>query len=109
MELAAKCIQLKKDADLQKVEKEISVMTLMRHKCIAQIYDAFANSSHEVVLIMEIVRGGELFDRVVDDNYILTETVTKALFKNLLLHRFRLLQLSCIKFVRLFSIYTVKI
>ncbi|KAI6215549.1 Stretchin-Mlck [Aphelenchoides besseyi] len=74
LELAAKCIRLKKDADLAKVEKEVNIMTQMRHKCIAQIYDAFANSSNEIVLIMEIVGGGELFDRVVDDSYILTET-----------------------------------
>uniref|UniRef100_A0A915EWG9 Protein kinase domain-containing protein n=1 Tax=Ditylenchus dipsaci TaxID=166011 RepID=A0A915EWG9_9BILA len=71
--LAAKCIRLKRDADLQKVEKEVNIMTHMRHKCIAQIYDAFATSTNEIILIMEIVNGGELFDRVVDDTYILTE------------------------------------
>uniref|UniRef100_A0A914Z953 Protein kinase domain-containing protein n=1 Tax=Panagrolaimus superbus TaxID=310955 RepID=A0A914Z953_9BILA len=74
LELAAKCIRLKRDADKKQVEKEISFMTRMRHKCIAQIYDAFALSSNEVVLIMELVHGGELFDRVVEENYILTET-----------------------------------
>uniref|UniRef100_A0AC34QJZ2 Protein kinase domain-containing protein n=1 Tax=Panagrolaimus sp. JU765 TaxID=591449 RepID=A0AC34QJZ2_9BILA len=74
LELAAKCIRLKRDADKKQVEKEVSFMTRMRHKCIAQIYDAFVASANEVVLIMEIVHGGELFDRVVEENYILTET-----------------------------------
>ncbi|KAI6177454.1 Stretchin-Mlck [Aphelenchoides bicaudatus] len=74
LELAAKCIKLKKDTDLAKVEKEINIMTQMRHRCIAQIYDSFQISAQEIVLIMEFVSGGELFDRVVEDNFILTET-----------------------------------
>uniref|UniRef100_A0A7E4UQS0 Protein kinase domain-containing protein n=1 Tax=Panagrellus redivivus TaxID=6233 RepID=A0A7E4UQS0_PANRE len=74
LELAAKCIRLKRDADMKQVEKEVSFMTRMHHKCIAQIYDAFAISNNEVVLIMEMVQGGELFDRVVEENYVLTET-----------------------------------
>uniref|UniRef100_A0A915M7L3 Protein kinase domain-containing protein n=1 Tax=Meloidogyne javanica TaxID=6303 RepID=A0A915M7L3_MELJA len=71
--LAAKCIKIRKDTDFEKVEKEVNIMTQMRHKCIAQIYDAFATDSNDVILIMEIVQGGELFDRVADDSYILTE------------------------------------
>uniref|UniRef100_A0A914GXA4 Protein kinase domain-containing protein n=1 Tax=Globodera rostochiensis TaxID=31243 RepID=A0A914GXA4_GLORO len=71
--LAAKCIKIRKDTDFEKVEKEVNIMTQMRHKCIAQIYDAFATTDNDVILIMEIVEGGELFDRVADDSYILTE------------------------------------
>ncbi|KAL3071864.1 hypothetical protein niasHT_031055 [Heterodera trifolii] len=71
--LAAKCIKIRKDTDFEKVEKEVNIMTQMRHKCIAQIYDAFATTDNDVILIMEIVQGGELFDRVADDSYILTE------------------------------------
>uniref|UniRef100_A0A914EK36 Protein kinase domain-containing protein n=1 Tax=Acrobeloides nanus TaxID=290746 RepID=A0A914EK36_9BILA len=73
LNLAAKCIRLRKDADRVAVEKEVAIMTQMRHKCIAQIYDAFATSSTDIILIMEIIHGGELFDRVVEENYILTE------------------------------------
>lgn len=54
MELAAKCIRLKRDADKKQVEKEVSFMTRMHHRHIAQIYDAFATSNNEVVLIMEM-------------------------------------------------------
>ena len=31
--------------------------TQMRHKCIAQIYDAFATEANDVILIMEMVQG----------------------------------------------------
>ncbi|EFO24899.2 CAMK/MLCK protein kinase [Loa loa] len=71
--LAAKRIKIKRDADREKVEREVAIMTTLRHPRIAQIYDAFATPDNDVVLIMEIVIGGELFDRVVDENYILTE------------------------------------
>ncbi|CAG9531666.1 unnamed protein product [Cercopithifilaria johnstoni] len=73
LELAAKRIKIKRDADREKVEREVAIMTKLRHPRIAQIYDAFATPDNDVVLIMEIVTGGELFDRVVDENYILTE------------------------------------
>ncbi|KAI1732161.1 protein kinase domain-containing protein [Ditylenchus destructor] len=77
--LAAKSIRLKKDTDFQKVEKEVNIMTQMRHRCIAQIYDAFATSTNDVILIMEIVEGGELFERVAAENYILTETAVSMI------------------------------
>ncbi|KAH7732238.1 CAMK/MLCK protein kinase [Aphelenchoides avenae] len=80
--LAAKCIKLKRDADIQKVEKEVNIMTQMKHKCIAQIYDAFA-SKDTVILIMEIVEGGELFERVVDESYILTEMAVASIIYQL--------------------------
>ncbi|VDK80082.1 unnamed protein product [Litomosoides sigmodontis] len=73
LELAAKRIKIKRDADREKVEREVAIMTKLRHPRIAQIYDAFAIPDNDVVLVMEIVNGGELFDRVVDENYILTE------------------------------------
>ncbi|RCN51099.1 kinase domain protein [Ancylostoma caninum] len=72
-EFAAKVIRLKQQADRQEVEREVSILTQLRHPRIAQIYDAFYTANNEVVLVMEIVRGGELFDRVADENYVLTE------------------------------------
>uniref|UniRef100_A0A915C9A3 Protein kinase domain-containing protein n=1 Tax=Parascaris univalens TaxID=6257 RepID=A0A915C9A3_PARUN len=73
LELAAKRIKIRRDADRAQVEKEVAIMTQMRHPRIAQIYDAFSTPDNDIILVMEVVRGGELFDRVVDDNYILTE------------------------------------
>ncbi|KAK6035046.1 kinase domain protein [Cooperia oncophora] len=72
-EFAAKFIRIKQQADRQEVEREVSILTQLRHPRIAQIYDAFYTPNNEVVLIMEIVRGGELFDRVADESYVLTE------------------------------------
>uniref|UniRef100_A0A914WCY9 Protein kinase domain-containing protein n=1 Tax=Plectus sambesii TaxID=2011161 RepID=A0A914WCY9_9BILA len=73
LELAAKRIAIKRDADRQNVEQEVAIMQKMRHPRIAQIYDAFATKKNDIILIMEVVEGGELFDRVADENYVLTE------------------------------------
>uniref|UniRef100_A0A915PIB0 Protein kinase domain-containing protein n=1 Tax=Setaria digitata TaxID=48799 RepID=A0A915PIB0_9BILA len=83
LELAAKRIKIKRDADREKVEREVAIMTRLRHPRIAQIYDAFATPDNDVVLVMEIVNGGELFDRVVDENYILTELAVVMIVRQL--------------------------
>uniref|UniRef100_A0A8R1I117 Protein kinase domain-containing protein n=1 Tax=Caenorhabditis japonica TaxID=281687 RepID=A0A8R1I117_CAEJA len=72
-EFAAKFIKIRKEADRTEVEREVSILTQLRHPRIAQIYDAFYTTTNDVVLIMEIVRGGELFDRVAEESYELSE------------------------------------
>ncbi|CAA88976.1 Protein kinase domain-containing protein [Caenorhabditis elegans] len=72
-EFAAKFIKIRKEADRAEVEREVSILTQLRHPRIAQIYDAFYTTTNDVVLIMEIVRGGELFDRVAEESYVLSE------------------------------------
>ncbi|PAV62564.1 hypothetical protein WR25_00179 isoform J [Diploscapter pachys] len=73
-EFAAKFIRIRKEADRTEVEREVGILTQLRHPRIAQIYDAFYTNDGNVCLIMEIVKGGELFDRVADETYILSET-----------------------------------
>uniref|UniRef100_A0A1I8A118 Protein kinase domain-containing protein n=1 Tax=Steinernema glaseri TaxID=37863 RepID=A0A1I8A118_9BILA len=81
--LAAKTIRIKRDADRAQIENEVAIMTQMKHKCIAQIYDAFQTATNDVILIMEIVEGGELFDRVADDGFILTELAVAMILHQL--------------------------
>lgn len=54
LELAAKRIAIKRDADRQNVEQEVAIMQKMRHPRIAQIYDAFATKKNDIILIMEV-------------------------------------------------------
>ncbi|KAL7984549.1 hypothetical protein Chor_003119 [Crotalus horridus] len=54
------------------VKNEISIMNQLTHMNIIQLYDAF-ESKNDLVLIMEYVEGGELFDRILDENSSLTE------------------------------------
>uniref|UniRef100_A0A1I7XMG9 Protein kinase domain-containing protein n=1 Tax=Heterorhabditis bacteriophora TaxID=37862 RepID=A0A1I7XMG9_HETBA len=70
-EFAAKFIRIRKEADRQEVEREVSILTQLQHPRIAQIYDAFYTTTNDLIFCR--VRGGELFDRVADENYVLTE------------------------------------
>ncbi|KAM7099054.1 myosin light chain kinase family member 4 isoform 1-T1 [Molossus nigricans] len=72
LKLAAKIIKTRSMKEKDEVKNEIAVMNQLDHMNIIQLYDAF-ESKHDIVLVMEYVEGGELFDRIIDDNYNLTE------------------------------------
>ncbi|XP_028665488.2 myosin light chain kinase 3 isoform X2 [Erpetoichthys calabaricus] len=70
--LAAKIIKVKCSKDREEVKNEIGVMNQLNHVNLIQLYDAY-ESKNSLTLIMEYVDGGELFDRIIDENYHLTE------------------------------------
>ncbi|XP_039208395.1 myosin light chain kinase 3 isoform X3 [Crotalus tigris] len=70
--LAAKIIKVKLAKEWEEVKNEINIMNQLNHVNLIQLYDAF-ESKHNLTLIMEYVDGGELFDRIIDENYNLTE------------------------------------
>uniref|UniRef100_A0A8C7EPU8 Myosin light chain kinase family member 4 n=1 Tax=Neovison vison TaxID=452646 RepID=A0A8C7EPU8_NEOVI len=72
LKLAAKIIKTRSTRDKDEVKNEINIMNQLDHVNLIQLYDAF-ESKNDIVLVMEYVDGGELFDRIIDDNYNLTE------------------------------------
>lgn len=48
---------------MDQIQREISVMKLVRHPNIVQLYEVMANKA-KIYFVMEYVRGGELFDKV---------------------------------------------
>ncbi|KAK9403577.1 myosin light chain kinase family member 4 [Crotalus adamanteus] len=72
LKLAAKTIKARSVKEKDEVKNEISIMNQLTHMNIIQLYDAF-ESKNDLVLIMEYVEGGELFDRILDENSSLTE------------------------------------
>ncbi|CAM4592618.1 unnamed protein product, partial [Lepidochelys kempii] len=75
LKLAAKIIKARGAKEKEEVKNEINVMNQLNHVNLIQLYDAF-ESKNDIVLVMEYVDGGELFDRIIDDNYSLTEMDT---------------------------------
>ncbi|XP_072294076.1 myosin light chain kinase family member 4 isoform X2 [Eucyclogobius newberryi] len=73
--LAAKIIKAKSQKEKEVVRNEIQVMNQLNHANLIQLYAAF-ESRHDIILVMEYVEGGELFDRIIDENYNLTELDT---------------------------------
>ncbi|KAM9165765.1 myosin light chain kinase family member 4 isoform 2-T2 [Pangshura tecta] len=75
LKLAAKIIKARGAKEKEEVKNEINVMNQLNHTNLIQLYDAF-ESKNDIVLVMEYVDGGELFDRIIDDKYNLTEMDT---------------------------------
>uniref|UniRef100_A0A4W5LD59 Myosin light chain kinase family member 4 n=1 Tax=Hucho hucho TaxID=62062 RepID=A0A4W5LD59_9TELE len=75
LKLAAKIIKARSQKEKDVVKNEIQVMNQLNHANLIQLYAAF-ESRHDIILIMEYVDGGELFDRIIDENYNLTELDT---------------------------------
>nr|XP_009499350.1 PREDICTED: myosin light chain kinase 3 [Phalacrocorax carbo] len=72
LNLAAKIIKVKGAKEREEVKNEINVMNQLDHVNLIQLYDAF-EAKNNITLIMEYLDGGELFDRITDENYNLTE------------------------------------
>uniref|UniRef100_A0A8B9J7E2 Myosin light chain kinase family, member 4b n=1 Tax=Astyanax mexicanus TaxID=7994 RepID=A0A8B9J7E2_ASTMX len=73
--LAAKIIKARSQKEKEVVKSEIEVMNQLNHANLIQLYAAY-ESRYDVTLVMEYVEGGELFDRIIDENYKLTELDT---------------------------------
>lgn len=82
-QLAAKFIHLRRKEDREDVEREVDIMKSLQHKRLLQLYDAFDDGHYEMCLIMELVEGGELFERVIDDDFKLTEKMAAIFMRQI--------------------------
>ncbi|KAF5890056.1 myosin light chain kinase 2, skeletal/cardiac muscle-like isoform X1, partial [Clarias magur] len=73
--LAAKIIKARSQKEKEVVKNEIQVMNQLDHANLIQLYAAYESRS-DIILVLEYVDGGELFDRIIDENYKLTELDT---------------------------------
>jgi len=64
-EFAVKIIDKNKVEDLQDIEREIEIMGKVDHPNIIKLIEVF-DEPKKINLIMELVQGGELFDRIVE-------------------------------------------
>ncbi|XP_031633742.1 calcium/calmodulin-dependent protein kinase type IV [Contarinia nasturtii] len=82
LKLAAKFVPIPKRDDRRNVEREVEIMNSLQHPLIIQLYDAYEYSKMMCV-VLELIEGGELFDRVIDDEFVLTEKTCTILVRQL--------------------------
>ncbi|XP_035221877.1 myosin light chain kinase, smooth muscle-like [Stegodyphus dumicola] len=58
--------------DKEKVRQEIEIMSRLHHPKLMQVLAAF-ESGRNMIMVMEYISGGELFERVIADDFVLTE------------------------------------
>lgn len=68
-EYAAKFIKCSKPQERLDVKHEVEIMNIVRHKRLMRLQDTFETPT-EMILVMELVTGGELFEKVVEDEFI---------------------------------------
>lgn len=94
-DLAVKIVSYKKKKEKSAMEMEIEVLASLNHPAIIQVYDAF-DYGNKIYCFMELwvfilifssrssfivvinllscsIQGGELFERVIDEDFVLTE------------------------------------
>ncbi|XP_051159455.1 uncharacterized protein LOC127280484 [Leptopilina boulardi] len=70
--LAAKVVSTTRKEDKRAVEREVEIMRRLQHPRLIQLYDAI-DTGKQIYVILELIQGGELFERVIDDDFLLTE------------------------------------
>jgi 5'-AMP-activated protein kinase catalytic alpha subunit len=66
---------------MEQIKREISIMRLVRHPNIVELYEVMASKT-KIYFVMEYVRGGELFNKVAKG--ILKEDVARKYFQQLM-------------------------
>ncbi|XP_063156093.1 myosin light chain kinase 2, skeletal/cardiac muscle [Candoia aspera] len=98
LKLAVKIIKKQGPKDREMAEVEIDVMNQLNHRNLIQLYDAI-ETPREIMLFMEFVPGGELFERIIDEDYQLTEVDCMVFVRQicegiLFMHQMRVLHLD---------------
>ena len=70
--LAAKFVRCRKSEEKQKCKDEIAIMNVLDSSKLLQLAAAYENP-REIIMVMEYIGGGELFEKVVADDFTLTE------------------------------------
>nr|XP_033327738.1 calcium/calmodulin-dependent protein kinase cmkA-like [Megalopta genalis] len=70
--LAVKVVNTAKKEDRRSVEREVEIMRRLQHPRLIQLYDAI-DTGKQIYVILELIAGGELFERVIDEDFVLTE------------------------------------
>ncbi|VDK87338.1 unnamed protein product [Dibothriocephalus latus] len=70
--MAAKVIPIHSPEDTESVMNEVSIMNKLRHARLIQLYDVYTRPD-KITLIMELITGGELFERIIDEHFELNE------------------------------------
>lgn len=88
-QLAAKVINLQRlrllgdfDTHMVKLNREVQILRELKHPRIVNLHDVY-KTRNWIFLVMELVRGGELFDQIVQ-NRTLNEVEAKYIFRQLL-------------------------
>ncbi|KAG7364684.1 WD40 repeat-containing protein [Nitzschia inconspicua] len=65
-EFAVKIISLRRNLDMTAMEREVQLLQTLDHPYITSLVDVFVQPRMFMYIVMELVKGGDLFDRIVE-------------------------------------------
>ncbi|XP_041087581.1 LOW QUALITY PROTEIN: myosin light chain kinase, smooth muscle [Polyodon spathula] len=80
---AGKFYKARTSKEKASARREIELMNSLHHPKLVQCQAAFENRS-DIVMVMEYIAGGELFERIVDDNFEHTEPTSACYMRQIL-------------------------
>ncbi|XP_063079862.1 myosin light chain kinase, smooth muscle [Engraulis encrasicolus] len=80
---AGKFYKGRREKERQEARKEIELMNHLHHPKLVQCVAAY-DIKPEIVMVMEFIAGGELFERIVDDSYEHTEVTSSSYMRQVL-------------------------
>ncbi|XP_006026447.1 myosin light chain kinase, smooth muscle-like isoform X1 [Alligator sinensis] len=80
---AGKYFRTRTTKEKQAACKEVELMNLLHHPRLVQCLTAFQNQA-ELVMVMEYIAGGELFERILDDDFEHTEPTSVQYMRQIL-------------------------
>ncbi|TRY73098.1 hypothetical protein TCAL_00900 [Tigriopus californicus] len=83
-QFAAKFVLCSTREERRNVEREVEIMNLLKSSKLLQLFDAYEMDRTEMCLVTEYIGGGELFDRVIEDEFVLTERACVCFMKQIL-------------------------
>ncbi|KAL3313163.1 putative myosin light chain kinase 3, partial [Cichlidogyrus casuarinus] len=72
-EFACKMVTIHREMDRSDVYNEIKIMQMLRHARLIQLYDVYSLPDC-MYLVLELITGGELFERIIDESFDLNES-----------------------------------
>lgn len=82
-EYAVKIISLRRHMDIKSMEDEVNMLRSLDHPYIVQLVDVFMQPGIAMYLVMELVSGGDLFERIVEQQRY-TEVDARRLMRRVL-------------------------
>ncbi|XP_064646952.1 death-associated protein kinase 1-like isoform X2 [Lineus longissimus] len=73
----------RRGASIQEIKREVEILQELNHENVCSLHEVF-ETKPEVILVLELVSGGELFEHV-SEKELLTETEASAFIKQILL------------------------
>ena len=82
MYYASKHVKVRNQEQRSKVAKEVALMASLDHPRIVRLFEAFQGEG-EVVMVLELLAGGELFDLVATEEFQLTEAQCRGFLRQI--------------------------